>query len=113
MSSKNPPFTGGTALPVIKITFSRDSKRECRASYLRFILQLIIKTFSMPLRVLQMHMTIHKDRNGIVVPISKAGFYRRKDNRVLTFLNQFNPANWFSEFKDIKISLEEFARKQE
>lgn len=61
------------------------------------------------MQVLRIHITIHKDRNGAVVPMSKTNLYNRKDNRVIAFLSHFNPANWFSEFKDIKISLEEFA----
>jgi hypothetical protein len=67
----------------------------------------------MPMQVLRIHITIHKDGNGAVIPMSKATLHNRKHNRLIAFFSHFNPANWFSEFKDIKISLEEFARKQD
>jgi hypothetical protein len=67
----------------------------------------------MSTQVLRIHITIHKDKNGAVIPISKSTLNNRKDGRLIAFFSHFNPANWFSEFKDIKISLEEFACKQE
>ena len=67
----------------------------------------------MPIQTLRIHITIHKDREGVVVPIYKATLQNHKENRVIAFFSRMNPSNWFNEFKNIKISLEEFACKQD
>jgi hypothetical protein len=67
----------------------------------------------MPMQVLRIHITIHKDSSAVVVPDLKATVKKRGDNRVIAFFSHFNPFNWFNGFKDIQISLEEFACKQQ
>ena len=37
---------------------------------------------------------------------------KKKTNRVMSFLQKFNPSKWFNEFRDIEITLEEFAPKK-
>jgi hypothetical protein len=67
----------------------------------------------MSTQVLRIHITIHKDSSAVMVPVSKATAKNSGDNRVIAFFSHFNPFNWFNGFRDVQISLEEFASKRQ
>ena len=67
----------------------------------------------MSIQVLRIHITVQSDSGAAIVPFGKPVLKERKNNRLIAFFSRFHPSNWFSEFKDIKISLEEFGNKHE